>query len=122
MGNTANQIKKAMEIDGSIAAAIVDSESGMTLATAGGEAAFDIEVAAAANTNVVQAKLEGDECAPPRRTSSRDILITLGKQYHIIRPLRGTPAVFYYIACDRNQDQPGDGAPDAGGDRSTRRR
>ncbi|MCY1054950.1 hypothetical protein [Nannocystis sp. SCPEA4] len=102
MGNTANQIKKAMEIDGSIAAAIVDSESGMTLATAGGGAAFDIEVAAAANTNVVQAKLKAMN-ALRLSDELEDILITLGKQYHIIRPLRRAPAVFYYIACDRNK-------------------
>lgn len=41
MGNTGNQIKKAMEIDGAIAAAIVDSESGMTLASAGTQVSPD---------------------------------------------------------------------------------
>ena len=30
-----------------------------------------------------------------------DILITLGKQYHIIRPLRGRPALFFYLVLDR---------------------
>lgn len=102
MGNTANQVKKAMEIDGAIAAAIVDSESGMTLATAGGSAAFDIEVAAAANTNVVQAKLKAMNSLR-LNDELEDILITLGKQYHIIRPLRRTPAVFYYLACERSR-------------------
>jgi hypothetical protein len=102
MGNTGNQIKKAMEIDGAIAAALVDSESGMTLATAGGGPAFDIEVAAAANTNVVQAKLKAMN-ALRLADELEDILITLGKQYHIIRPLRRAPAVFYYVACDRNK-------------------
>src|SRR5512138_1912913 len=102
MGNTASQIKKAMEIDGTIAAALVDSESGMTLASAGGGAAFDIEVAAAANTNGVQAKLKAMSSL---RLSDEleDILITLGKQYHIIRPLRRSPAIFYYLACERTK-------------------
>lgn len=102
MGNTASQIKKTMEIDGAIAAAIVDSESGMTLATIGGGPAFDIEIAAAANTNVVQAKLKAMS-ALRLADELEDILITLGKQYHIIRPLRRTPAVFYYLACERTK-------------------
>lgn len=102
MGNTANQVKRAMEIDGSIAAAIVDSESGMTLASSGGSTSFDIEVAAAANTNVVQAKLKAMNAL--RLTDEiEDILISLGKQYHIIRPLRRQPAIFYYMAFDRNK-------------------
>lgn len=102
MGNTANQIKKTTEIEGFIAAAIVDSESGMTLASTGGSQSFDIEIAAAANTNVVQAKLKAMS-ALRLNDELEDILITLGKQYHIIRPLRRTPAVFYYLACERSK-------------------
>ena len=31
------------------------------------------------------------------------ILITLGKQYHLIRPLRSKPQVFFYLALDRGR-------------------
>ena len=30
-----------------------------------------------------------------------DLLITLGKQYHLIRPLRGRPTLFFYVVLDR---------------------
>jgi len=32
-----------------------------------------------------------------------DILITLGKQYHIIRPLSSNDALFIYLVLDRNR-------------------
>ncbi|MEM9797728.1 MAG: roadblock/LC7 domain-containing protein, partial [Pseudomonadota bacterium] len=30
-----------------------------------------------------------------------DILITLGKQFHLIRPLEKNPTVFLYVALDK---------------------
>ena len=42
-----------------------------------------------------------------------DILITLGKQYHLIRPLASNDALFIYLVLDKHQGQPGDGAPPA---------
>jgi hypothetical protein len=31
------------------------------------------------------------------------MLITLGKQYHLIRPLRARPTLFFYVALDRQR-------------------
>ncbi|MEO8531872.1 MAG: hypothetical protein ABI459_11645 [Deltaproteobacteria bacterium] len=93
-------ISKLQDIAGFIGAAVVDSDSGMMLASVGGGAALDMEVAGAANTEVVKAKLRAME-ALGLDDSIEDILITLGKQYHLIRPLAKQPTTFIYVAVDR---------------------
>lgn len=95
-------LEETMSIDGAIAAALVDYESGMALGTAGGNAEFNIEVAAAGNTEVVRAKARvlADLGLPG---GIEDILITLSTQYHLIRPLRSQPGLFFYLALDRSK-------------------
>jgi len=80
---------------------IVDSESGMVLATGGGSAALDLEIAAAGNSEVVKAKRKTIN-ALRLNDSIEDILITLGKGYHIIRPVKRSPGVFFYLVIDRS--------------------
>ncbi|MGE8213124.1 MULTISPECIES: roadblock/LC7 domain-containing protein [unclassified Stenotrophomonas] len=87
-------------IAGFVGAALVDADSGMTLSTLGG-GAINMEVAAAGNADVVRAK---------RRVANslgltdvvEDILLTLSKQYHLIRPLEGNKDLFLYVVLDRN--------------------
>jgi DNA-binding response OmpR family regulator len=100
MSNIQSNLEKLRAIDGFVGACLVDSESGMTLGLDGGGAALNLEVAAAGNTDVVRAKRKAMK-ALNLRDEIEDILITLGKQYHLIRPLRARPAVFYYVALDR---------------------
>ena len=95
-------LKSAMAIDGAIGAALVDYESGMALGTAGGGRFLNLELAAAGNTEVIRAKLRTIESLD-LGDDIEDILITLGKQYHMIRPLRARPAVFFYVALDRGK-------------------
>lgn len=86
-------------LDGFLGAALVDSEREATLGTLGD--GLDVSSAAVGNTELVQIK---------RKTIKRlklddeieDILITLGKQYHLIRPLRSRPGLFFYMALDRS--------------------
>lgn len=93
------QLDQLNALAGFVGAALVDSDSGMSLAVAGG-AGLDLEVAAAGNSEVVRAK---------RRVAQQlglddaieDILISLGKQYHLIRPLESNPTLFLYVALDR---------------------
>lgn len=103
MANVSDSLNTAMGVSGAIAAALVDVESGMTLGTVGGSDKFNIETAAAANTDVVRAKLAAME-ALGLDTSIEDILITLGNQYHIIRPttIGGSP-MFLYLALDKSK-------------------
>jgi hypothetical protein len=52
MANIKQSLDAVMQLDGAIAAAVVDWKSGMTLGTAG--SGMNIDVAAAGNTNVVR--------------------------------------------------------------------
>jgi CheY-like chemotaxis protein len=100
--NVQNNLERLRAIDGYLGAALVDSESGMTLGVDGGGVALNLEVAAAGNTEVVRAKRKAIK-ALGLKDEIEDILISLGKQYHIIRPLRGRPGIFYYVAVDRGR-------------------
>ena len=93
-------IDELQQITGFIGACMVDSDTGLMLASTGGGAAFDLEAAGAANTSVVKAKLTAISTLGLDDTIE-DILITLGKQFHLIRPLANNPTVFLYLALDK---------------------
>ena len=87
-------------IDGFVATALVDSTSGLALATEG--SSIDLELAAAGNTEVLRAKRKTAESLH-LNDHIEDILITLGKQYHILRPLDRNPDLFLYLVLDRHK-------------------
>lgn len=95
----ATDISTLADIDGFIGACLVDSDTGLMLAQEGG-GKMDMEAAGAANTAVVRAKLAAIETLG-LKDAIEDILISLGKQFHLIRPLAANPAVFLYVALDR---------------------
>jgi hypothetical protein len=101
--NIETALKEAMAIDGALGVALVDWDSGMSLGTLGGGKYLDLEVAAAGNTEVVRAKMRAIESLRISDTIE-DILITLTKQYHIIRLLKNSQhehGLFLYLALDR---------------------
>lgn len=85
-------------MDGHIASALVDSESGMMLA--GNGSAINLELAAAGNTEVVRAKRRVADSLKLNDTIE-DVLISLSRQYHLIRPLESNQKFFLYVVLDR---------------------
>ena len=92
-------IEELSEIGGFIGACLVDSDTGLMLASSS-VGPFDLEAAGAANTEVVKAKLAAI-AALGLNDTIEDILITLGRQYHLIRPLESNPTVFIYVALNK---------------------
>lgn len=97
-------LKDALQVEGAIAAAIGDYTSGMALGTAGGDHTFDPAVAAATNTEVLRAKMRTMEMLGLQE-KVEDILVTLGSQYHLIRPItaRSGKGLFIYLALHRDR-------------------
>ena len=98
MATVAESLKHLLRTDGAMCAALVDANSGMMLGSAG--TGLDLELAAAGNTEVVRAKLKTMQILGLSDTIE-DILITLGKQYHIIRPLQAKAGIFLYVVLDK---------------------
>jgi hypothetical protein len=99
-----SSLKECMQIEGATGVALVDYTSGMALGTLGSTKEFDLNVAAAGNTDVVRAKLRALEMLK-LKDSIEDILITLSTQYHLIRPLtsRNTQGLFIYLVLTKNR-------------------
>jgi hypothetical protein len=101
--NIETALKEAMTIDGALGVALVDWDSGMSLGSLGGGKYLDLDVAAAGNTEVVRSKMRTLTSLRMNDTIE-DILITLTKQYHLIRPLKSNNSdqgLFLYLALDR---------------------
>lgn len=99
MATTKEILPKLLEIDGCLGTCVVDSNSGMVLGSAGG-GRVNLDIAAAGNMEVIRAKRKTMKSLGLSE-QIEDILITLGKQYHLIRPVTSNDSLFIYIVLDR---------------------
>jgi predicted regulator of Ras-like GTPase activity (Roadblock/LC7/MglB family) len=100
MATIRQSLDELLTCDGAMCAAVVDSDSGMMLGSVG--SGIDMEIAAAANTEVMRAKLKAMRQLGLNDVIE-DILITLGKQYHLIRPLSRKEGAFIYFVLDKGR-------------------
>lgn len=100
MATIKQTLEELMTLDGAMCGAVVDSASGMMLGSIG--SGVDLEVAAAGNTEVMRSKTKTMR-ALGLNDVVEDILITLGKQYHIIRPSSRKEGVFLYLVLDKQR-------------------
>ncbi len=98
MATIKQALDELMTVDGALCAAVVDGNSGMMLGSAG--SGVDMEVAAAGNSEVVRAKIKTMRQLGLNDVIE-DILITLGKHYHVIRPHARKEGVFIYFVLER---------------------
>lgn len=85
------------EVDGGLAAMLVDYRGGVALGQVGG--GVNLEVAAVGNSQVVRAKMK-TMATLGLDEELEDILITLSTQYHLLRVLPGQ-ATFVYLVLNR---------------------
>ena len=100
MASIKQSMDDLMTVDGAMCAALVDSSSGMILGQIG--TGVDLEVAAAGNTEVMRAKMKTMQVLGLNDVIE-DILITLGKNYHILRPLARKDGLFLYLVLDKSK-------------------
>lgn len=104
--NTETALGELMATEGALGACLVDGDSGAVLGALSAGKHLDLALAAAGNADVVRAKMATLR-ALAMNDSIEDILITLGRQYHLIRPLPGlSPGTggdcqFLYFMLDR---------------------
>lgn len=93
-------------LDGYIACALIELDSGLIMSM-DTKQPFDVEKASLYNCEVLKAKQRA-VAALALNDTIEDILITLGKQYHLIRSAKD-PRYFFYLVLDKKSGNLGMG-------------
>ena len=88
------------DVNGVVATAVVDLDSGMTLAAKSNRSDFDLAVASAYNSELVKQKMKIMKALNLKATLD-DVLMTLSDQFHLIRFLPGGTS-FLYLAAEKS--------------------
>lgn len=100
MSQISETLEKLLSVEGAMAAALVDYNTGMLLGSVG--SGVDMEIAAAGNTEVVRSKMRTIGMLDLNQ-DIEDILITLSDHYHMIRPLKSDRDLFIYYVLDNKR-------------------
>lgn len=95
------ELTRANEVAGFLGACLVDSDTGLMLNSEGG-GGLDLEQAAGLISLVIQSK-SAMIAGLGLDDALEEVILTLGKQYHLIRPLRTAPNLFLYLILDRER-------------------
>lgn len=103
MADIETSLKRAFAIKGAVAACLFDADTGMSLGSAA-STDFDVEAAAAGNTDVLRAHQRTTESIGIHE-SVEDVLVSLETQFHLLRPLRSEwgRGLCLYLAVNREQ-------------------
>jgi hypothetical protein len=101
MANITESIQTLMAIEGALGACVVDSASGMVLGKSSGSS-INLDIAAAGDTEVLRTKIKTIK-ALGLTDQIEDMLITLGNQIHILRPMKTRPIVFLFVVLDKSR-------------------
>jgi predicted regulator of Ras-like GTPase activity (Roadblock/LC7/MglB family) len=93
-------LEKLLSFDGAMCVAVVDSETGMILGTAG--SGVDMELAAAGASVILRARLASIKALGSTEKID-DVLISLTSQVQIIHPLPANPSIFTYLIGDKSK-------------------
>jgi predicted regulator of Ras-like GTPase activity (Roadblock/LC7/MglB family) len=99
LGQTIEKI--ISEIPGLIAMAVIDINSGMSLASHSVNPSFDPEIASAYNAEVVKQKMKAISALRLTGETIDDILITLTSHIHILKVLTNANYFIYVAANSR---------------------
>lgn len=88
------------DVNGVVATAVVDLDSGMTLAAKSNRSDFDLAVASAYNSELVKQKMKIMK-ALNLKSTLEDMLLTLSDQFHLIKFLPGGTS-FLYLAAEKS--------------------
>lgn len=100
--NVSDNLTRLEEVDGFLGAALFDLQQGACVSSVVHDAKLPIELLARGHAELVQAK---------RTTIAKlhlddqleDIVISLGREYHLLRLCRTQPQRFFFLALDRRQ-------------------
>src|SRR5262245_23724811 len=96
MADIQQSLERVMSVEGAVGAALVDSSSGFVLGKLGDD--IDMQEAVTDGTTQVRTAQELN-----LNDMVEDILVTMGRHYHILRPLARDPALFLHVVLDKSR-------------------